>query len=198
MGNCFKPPLDLRPQHNAKLTSSVTAAVELAVAECRHQFRFDAWNCPEVAFGEGGDGGGADYGTGDLRSDLTLIFSAVSGLCMTLDLNISSAFEKTQSRRKRREQLEGLSKALLNMPSVVGADYKIRMTLDDDNGADRKDRDGSKRRKKSGARELAAAERAPRKLDLEDEKFMAERKEGSRARAKGRRGRHANSSARQR
>ena len=198
VGNYFKPPLDLLPQHNAKLTSSVTAAVELAVAECRHQFRFDAWNCPEVAFGEGGDDGGADYGTGDLRSDLTLIFSAVSGLCMTLDLNISSAFEKTQSRRKRREQLEGLSKALLNMPSVVGADYKIRMTLDDDNGADRKDRDGSKRRKKSGARELAAAERAPRKLDLEDEKFMAERKEGSRARAKGRRGRHANSSARQR
>ena len=75
MGNYFKPPLDLRPQHNAKLTSSVTAAVELAVAECRHQFRFDAWNCPEVAFGEGGDGGGADYGTGDLRSDLTLTFS---------------------------------------------------------------------------------------------------------------------------
>ena len=116
---------------------------------------------------------------------------------MTLDLNISSAFEKTQSRRKRREQLEGLSKALLNMPSVVGADYKIRMTLDDDDGADRKDRYGSKRRKKSGAREVAA-ERGPRKLDLEDEKFMAERKEGSRARAKGRRGRHANSSARQR
>ena len=57
------------PQHNAKLTSSVTAAVELAVTECRHQFRFDAWNCPKVAFGEGGDGGGADYGTGDLRSD---------------------------------------------------------------------------------------------------------------------------------
>ena len=41
----------------------MTAAVELAVAECRHQFRFDAWDCPEVAFGEGG---GGDYGTGDL------------------------------------------------------------------------------------------------------------------------------------
>ena len=35
------------------------------MAECRHQFRFDAWNCPEVAFGEGG-GGDDDYGTGDL------------------------------------------------------------------------------------------------------------------------------------
>ena len=95
----------------------------------------------------------------------------------------------TPSRQKRREQLEGLSKALLKMPSVVGADYKIRMTLDDDNG--RGDRDDGYEREREAAR-------GPRKLNLEDEKFMAERREGTRARGKRRRGRHANSSARQR
>ena len=54
--------MSFRPQHNAKLTSSVTAAVELAVSECHHQFRFDAWNCPDAAFGEGG----ADHGSGNI------------------------------------------------------------------------------------------------------------------------------------
>ena len=111
-----------------------------------------------------------------------------------------SAFEKTQSRQKRREQLEGLSKALLKMPSVVGADYKIRMTLDD--GAGRRDRDDSRRTKGESAREPVAAaafeRRGPRKLDLDADNFMAGRKEGGRARGKRRRGRHANSSARQR
>ena len=111
----------------------------------------------------------------------------------------TSAFEKTQSRQKRREQLEGLSKALLKMPSVVGADYKIRMTLDDDDGAGRRDRDDSRRTKGDSARESVAAERrGPRKLDLDADNFMAGRKEGGRARGKRRRGRHANSSARQR
>ena len=115
-----------------------------------------------------------------------------------------SAFEKTQSRQKRREQLEGLSKALLKMPSVVGADYKIRMTLDDDDGAGRRDRDDSRRTKGESARESVAAaaaaveRRGPRKLDLDADSFMAGRKEGGRARGKRRRGRHANSSARQR
>ena len=115
-----------------------------------------------------------------------------------------SAFEKTQSRQKRREQLEGLSKALLKMPSVVGADYKIRMTLDDDDGAGRRDRDDSRRTKGDSARESVAAaaaaveRRGPRKLDLDADNFMAGRKEGGRARGKRRRGRHANSSARQR
>ena len=88
------------------------------------------------------------------------------------------------------------------MPSVVGADYKIRMTLEDDNSADRKDRDSSKRRKAGNGERASptkkAEERGPRKLDLDDEKLMAGRKEGSRTRGKGRRGRHANSSARQR
>ena len=114
------------------------------------------------------------------------------------------AFENTQSRQKRREQLEGLSKALLKMPSVVGADYKIRMTLDDDDGAGRRDRDDSRRRKGDSARESVAAaaalveRRGPRKLDLDADNFMAGRKEGGRARGRRRRGRHANSSARQR
>ena len=112
-----------------------------------------------------------------------------------------SAFEKTQSRQKRREQLEGLSKALLKMPSVVGADYKIRMTLDDDDGAGRRDRDDSRRTKGDSGREsveVAVERRGPRKLDLDADNFMAGRKEGGRARGKRRRGRHANSSARQR
>ena len=113
----------------------------------------------------------------------------------------TSAFEKTQSRQKRREQLEGLSKALLKMPSVVGADYKIRMTLDDDDGAGRRDRADSRRTKGDSAREptaAAAERRGPRELDLDADNFMAGRKEGGRARGKRRRGRHANSSARQR
>ena len=120
-----------------------------------------------------------------------------------LHFNIS-AFERTQSRQKRREQLEGLSKALLKMPSVVGADYKIRMTLDDDDGAGRRDRDDSRRTKGDSARESVAAavveRRGPRKLDLDADNFMAGRKEGGRGRARGkrRRGRLANSSARQR
>ena len=59
------------PQHNAKLTSSVTAAVELAVTECRHQFRFDAWNCPEAAFGADGGGGGGGGGAGDFGTGKT-------------------------------------------------------------------------------------------------------------------------------
>ena len=42
----------------------MTAAVELAVSECHHQFRFDAWNCPDAAFGEGGD----DHGSGNIIS----------------------------------------------------------------------------------------------------------------------------------
>ena len=125
---------------------------------------------------------------------------APGSLRKILHFNIS-AFEKTQSRQKRREQLEGLSKALLKMPSVVGADYKIRMTLDDDDGAGRRDRDDSRRTKGDSARESVAAaveRRGPRKLDLDADNFMAGRKEGGRARGKRRRGRHANSSARQR
>ena len=122
-----------------------------------------------------------------------------------------SSVEEGPQRRKRREQLEGLSKALLQMPSVVGADYKIRMTLDDDNRK-RNSNNNNNLNTNSNNNAAKGIPRRPRKLSSEPEEFggggdganrsgrnEANRGRGNRSGGRGRRrGRHANSSARQR